>query len=61
MGIEKYGVRTKSKAPGEKTAASKAICPKCGAGMLKDTNIAKCSKCGTEPFEETPNGKKAKE
>ena len=51
--MRKYGVTTKNKSAGTntKTAANKRVCPNCGAVLEKNANVAKCPRCGTEPFE----------
>ena len=58
--MEKYAVVTGKGADGAKTAASKSHCPKCGGPLQKSTNVPKCLKCGTKPFERKPDGEKEK-
>ena len=50
--MEKYGVVT-DRPDGEKTAAVKLTCPKCGRCVedILSGGVMKCPECGTEPFE----------
>ena len=47
--MEKYAVEIDKEL--EKTATSRACCPKCGRCFIYGGQVPLCSKCGTEPFE----------
>jgi len=55
--IEKYGVVIDPQ-EGEKTAADHGVCPACGSKLQEDSNVPKCPKCGTSPFERAPSRSK---
>jgi ribosomal protein S27AE len=47
--MEKYGVKTDDEKT--KTASKKPVCPECGAEVDLTSNVPKCPKDGTRPFE----------
>lgn len=47
--MEKYAVRINEELV--KTSSKEKLCPICSSILLTTTNIPKCPKCGTEPFE----------
>ena len=47
--MDKYGYQKDKEKGGEKTAAGKEVCPKCGSPLSGSPPI--CPKCGSEPFE----------
>lgn len=50
--MDKYGYEKGKGKDGEKTAAEKGVCPKCGSPLAGNPPV--CPKCGSEPFEEKP-------
>lgn len=49
-GMDKYAYEKEEKeSPGTKTAATRGVCPKCGAPVSGQPPV--CPKCGSEPFE----------
>lgn len=49
--MEKYGVKVDETK--QKTASTQKTCPACGSQLVPEgtTNVPKCPKCGTRPFE----------
>lgn len=52
--MEKLGVKTDEQLSKEASGEARKACPRCGSSLLPqdETNVPRCPKCGTEPFEE---------
>jgi ribosomal protein L37AE/L43A len=51
--MDKYGVETDDSTEKVASDTGRRTCPRCGSPLMneKKTNVSKCPKCGTEPFE----------
>ncbi len=50
--MEKFGVDTEEEPKtGAAGSSVRPVCPDCGATLEQASNVPKCPKCGTKPFE----------
>ena len=56
--MDKYAVVEEPKSHNEKTAGPTNSCPYCGMRLEETSNVSKCPRCGTRPFEKRPDPKK---
>lgn len=52
--MDKYGVDTTDTTKVSEDLTITACCRTCGSELEKSSNVPKCPRCGTKPFERPP-------